>query len=164
MGGVTPRDCLGTPVLRGDGFFVSPLEGVSDRLAAEMSSLYALLDPALPPLRREQVERAVADPGVTVYAAVTGDRIAGLATLLVVPTIARTRVWAEDLVVHPGFRRMGIGRALMDVCADAAAKLGVPVVEGTVHPERTAAVELYRRTGWQFGPSVAVRRQVEINR
>jgi GNAT superfamily N-acetyltransferase len=158
------HDCLGAPVLRGDGFLVAPLGGVCDELAQEMSDLYALLDPALPPLRCEQVERAISGPGVTVYTAVAGDRIAGLATLLVLPTVARTRAWAEDLVVHPDFRRMGIGRALMDVCADAVAELGIRTVEGTVHPDRAAAVELYRQTGWQFGPSVAVRRQVEINR
>lgn len=157
-----PGDCVGAPVLRRLGFLVAPLTAVSDELVARMSSLYAALDPALAPLRREQVAAALAHPGVTVYAAVAGERIGGLATLLVVPTVARTRAWAEDLVVDPGLRRMGIGEALMDACADAAAAQGIPLVEGTVNPDRAAAVALYRRTGWRFGPSVAVTRQVEI--
>lgn len=132
-----------------------------DRLS-ELQALYELLDPALPPLERERVERALETPGVTVFAAVDPltRRLAGVVTLVTARTVARTRAWAEDLVVHPEFRGRGVGEALLIACAEAAASTGAQAIDGTVHPARTAAVSLYRRTGWEFSSSLAVRRRV----
>jgi GNAT superfamily N-acetyltransferase len=133
----------------------------ADRLG-ELIALYELLDPALPRLDREAAERALSAPGVTVFAAVdpTTQRLMGVATLITAPTLTRTRAWAEDLVVHPDFRGRGAGEALMDACAEAAAATGARSIDGTVHPDRTSAVSLYRRTGWEFSTSLAVRRHM----
>jgi GNAT superfamily N-acetyltransferase len=139
----------------------SVVELPPDRLA-ELQALYELLDPALPPLEHELVERALRAPGVTVFAAVDppSRRLAGVVTLVTARTVARTRAWAEDLVVHPEFRGRGVGEALITACAEAAASLGAQAIDGTVHPARTSAVALYRRTGWEFNSSLAVRRPV----
>jgi GNAT superfamily N-acetyltransferase len=155
---------LGAPILERDAFVVAPIVDVSDSVLAEMATLYALLDPALPPPRRELVETAIASRGVSVLAALTPERVGGLATLVAVATPLRVRAWAEDLVVHPTCRRIGVASGLMEACAQLAAQHGADSLEGTVHPERTAAVALYRRTGWTFGRSAVVTRQTGIAR
>jgi GNAT superfamily N-acetyltransferase len=157
-----PEPWLEPPVLQEPGFSVSALRHIPDEYLEEVRVLYGLLDPALARLRREQVEAALAAPAVRVFAAMVGARIGGLATLVVAPTLGRTRAWAEDLVVHPDYRRMGIAKALMDACAAGASKLGAATVEGTVHPERSGAAALYARTGWEFGTSKVVSRRLEI--
>lgn len=157
-------DGFGAPILERDAFVVAPIIDVSDAVLEEMGTLYALLDPALPPLRRELVETAIASRGVRVLAALTPERVGGLATLVAVSTPPRVRAWAEDLVVHPTCRRIGVASSLMDACAHLAAQHGAASLEGTVHPERTPAVALYRRTGWTFGRSTAVTRQTRIAR
>jgi GNAT superfamily N-acetyltransferase len=113
-------------------------------------------------LEPEAAERAVRAAGVSVFAAVdpTQDRLIGTATLVLAPTLARTRAWAEDLVVHPEFRGRRIAEALMDACAEAALEAGAQTMEGTVHPTRASAIALHRRAGWEFGSSLTVRRHL----
>src|SRR5207247_674864 len=74
---------------------------------------------------------ALAAPAVTVLVAIAADeRVAGLVTLVAAPTLARTRAWAEVLVVHPDFRGRGVGKALMAACAEEAADAGATTIDG----------------------------------
>ena len=150
------------PVAQRDGILVGAVRTLSDARLAELRALYRLLDPALPELRRESAEAMLGAAAVTLVAAVdaASARLAGVATLVAAPTLARVRAWAEDLVVHGDFRGRGVGAALMDACAAAAAAAGAEEMNGTVHPRREAAVALYRRTGWEFSESLPVRRRL----
>lgn len=160
-GGLHGLPWLEAAVERG-GLLVGVLDALPAERLAELVELYGLLDPDLPRLERAGAERALNAPGVTVFAALdpVTQRLAGLVTVVTAPTPARTRAWAEDLVVHPDFRGRGVGEALMAACAQAAAEAGAESIDGTVHPSRTAAVSLYRRIGWEFSPSLAVRRRL----
>jgi GNAT superfamily N-acetyltransferase len=140
------------------GTVVATVVALPDEQLAEVRDLYRLLDPALPAVERDAADAALAAAGVTVLAAVAPDgRVAGLVTLVVVPTLARTRAWAEDLVVHPKFRGRGVGKALMAACAEAAARAGARTIDGTVDPSRRAALALYLRAGWEVSPSLPIR-------
>jgi GNAT superfamily N-acetyltransferase len=140
------------------GTIVARVFALPDERLAEVRELYRLLDPALPAVERDAVDAALAAAGVTVFAAVAPHgRVAGLVTLVVVPTLARTRAWSEDLVVHPEFRGRGVGKALMTACAEAAARAGAGTIDGTVDPSRRAALALYLRAGWEVSPSLPVR-------
>jgi GNAT superfamily N-acetyltransferase len=145
-----------------DGISIGVLLVLSESRLAELQQLYTLLDAGLPQLEFGPTERALRAPGVTVFAAVerATDRIVGVATLVTAPTLPRMRAWAEDLVVHPEFRRRGIAEALMDICAEAATDVGARVMEGTVHPTRTAAIALHTRAGWEIGSSLTAQRHL----
>ena len=144
-----------------DGIVVSTVVALPDERLAEARKLYRLLDPALPSVERPGAEAALASAGVTLLAAVAPDeRLAGLVTLVMVPTLARARAWAEDLVVHPEFRGRGVGRALMAACVETAARAGASTIDGTVGVDRPAALALYLDTGWEVSRSVPIRRAV----
>jgi GNAT superfamily N-acetyltransferase len=139
------------------GMVVAKVAALPEERLAEVRELYRLLDPALPAVERDTVDAALAAAGVTVFAAVARDgRVAGLVTLIVVPTFTRTRAWAEDLVVHPEFRGRGVGKALMAACAEGAARAGAGTIDGTVDPSRRAALALYLKAGWEVSRSLPV--------
>jgi GNAT superfamily N-acetyltransferase len=163
MGGRAPADGSWLEAVREiDGTVVGTVVALPDERLAEVKELYRLLDPALPAVERDAAEAALAATGVTVLAALAPDgRVMGLVTLVVAPTLARTRAWAEDLVVHSEFRGRGVGKALMAACAEAAASAGAATIDGTVEPSRRAALALYLGAGWEVSRSVPVRRALE---
>jgi ribosomal protein S18 acetylase RimI-like enzyme len=154
---VAAPDWLAPPMLVERGYAVSKVLAVPDEALEAMRALYLLLDQDLPPLTREQVDRAVAWPGVTILASMVGEELAGVVTFVSAPTLGRNRAWAEDLVVAREYRRMGIGTGLMEACASLAVDAGAGELTGTVNPEREAAVGLYRDLGWKVGPSLAAK-------
>jgi GNAT superfamily N-acetyltransferase len=147
------------PVAGGEGILVGAVRALPEARLEELRALYALLDPALPPLTRHGVDAALGGGAVTLLAAVddASARLAGVVTVVAARTPARVRAWAEDLVVDPDFRGRGIGEALMAAAATAAAAAGAQTVDGTVHPRRTAAAALYRRLGWEASASLPIR-------
>lgn len=72
--------------------------------------------------------------------------------------LLRGEVYVRHVVVAPGFRGRGVGRALMHAVRDEARKLGANTWRLNVKPENTPAVELYRSVGMlQVHTSVALR-------
>jgi len=53
--------------------------------------------------------------------------------------------WIATICVHPDYRGMGIGRALLSLCEE---KMGMPKVKLTVRQTNYAAIDLYRRQGY----------------
>jgi GNAT superfamily N-acetyltransferase len=53
----------------------------------------------------------------------------------------------EDLFVDPDARGVGIGRALIDACADRARELGAPMIEWLTAPANARARSVYDATG-----------------
>ena len=75
--------------------------------------------------------------------------IAGILTIAVyrVPTGLRSIV--EDVVVDPRFRRLGIGRALLQTAIEYARLAGSNGVALTSNPKREAANRLYQSMGFE---------------
>ena len=60
------------------------------------------------------------------------------------------------LMVAPGVRRAGLGRALLEVAATEAATVGrTPILDVVI--DHTAAIELYERCGWSRAGRVVAR-------
>jgi GNAT superfamily N-acetyltransferase len=53
----------------------------------------------------------------------------------------------EDLFVDPAARGSGIGRALIEACADRAQELGAPIIEWLTHPDNDRARSVYDALG-----------------
>lgn len=83
-------------------------------------------------------------PDRAVIVATVEDQIAGL---------IRLRRFEGDmhfgLVVRREYRRLGIGRALVDAAIEWAKQIGVSSLHLTVFSHNAAAIELYRRSGFR---------------
>jgi glucosamine-phosphate N-acetyltransferase len=91
-----------------------------------LQSLSALADVDLTVEEASEVFRTRLRTGVRTYVACVGDRVVGTASLLVEQKFIHRggRVaHVEDVAVHPEYRHLGVGRALMDHCTAQARKL-----------------------------------------
>jgi GNAT superfamily N-acetyltransferase len=61
----------------------------------------------------------------------------------------RHGIWLEDLYVRPGYRGLGLGRALLAELAAQCGRRGYPRLEWNVLDWNTPALEFYRRLGAQ---------------
>lgn len=91
----------------------------------------------------------LADGGVVVVAEEDG-RVVGACTLLVKrlnPMDATPGAWLDGLAVEEGYRRRGIGRALMEEARRRAEAAGCDSIILHTHPEQAAALDLYGALG-----------------
>ena len=56
--------------------------------------------------------------------------------------------WVLNLGVLESYRRLGIGRALMDAAAISLAREGAEMAKLTVSPTNVAALNVYKKMGW----------------
>ena len=87
---------------------------------------------------------------LVVFTACMGEDLVGLATAVVLPaSLLLGYSWQlRDLYVVPGARRRGAGRALLDAVCQAAAAAGAVRVSVQTEPGNTAALQLYRTSGF----------------
>lgn len=98
------------------------------------------------PWTRAEYERELADPGrCFLYVARDGDA-----------TIAYCSFWrvfdeihVNNFAVHPGSRRRGVGRALLQYVLDTTRDLGAPRATLEVRASNVAAIALYEAGGFR---------------
>jgi ribosomal protein S18 acetylase RimI-like enzyme len=71
------------------------------------------------------------------------------------------RGWINYLAVHPGRRRRGMGRLLMDDAEARLRDLGCPKVNLQVRAGNDAAAEFYRRIGYATDDVVSLGKRLE---
>jgi predicted N-acetyltransferase YhbS len=94
---------------------------------------------------------AASMPGLHVLVATLDDATVGTATLVVVPGVAHSsRPWGqiENVVVHEGHRRKGIGEALMERCNELAEEAGTYKVQLMSSYPRKGAHAFYDQIGY----------------
>jgi GNAT superfamily N-acetyltransferase len=64
--------------------------------------------------------------------------------------LGRPGLYLEDLFVHPEFRGLGIGKALLQQVAAIAVEKGCPRLQWEVLDWNTPAIEFYRAMGAEF--------------
>jgi GNAT superfamily N-acetyltransferase len=64
--------------------------------------------------------------------------------------LGRPGLYLEDLFVHPEFRGLGIGKALLQQVAAIAMEKGCPRLQWEVLDWNTPAIEFYRAMGAEF--------------
>jgi GNAT superfamily N-acetyltransferase len=112
-------------------------------------------EPEGPVRCRSYVLALISDGDVGLFFAQVKDQLLGLVCVTirqspVVPIIAPRRdAVIDNIVVRPGFRRAGIGRALMERAQEWAATGGAGTVELNVWEFNTRATEFYHQFGYR---------------
>jgi diamine N-acetyltransferase len=125
-----------------------------DRLHREAAP-WLLQKPERDPRPPEWLQSVLADPQATVLVADTGKgQCIALASLRLrdAPAfplfIPQQHAVLDDLVVHPQWRRRGVGRRLYDACETWARTGGAPWLELNVYDFNTEAYDFYTAVGF----------------
>jgi GNAT superfamily N-acetyltransferase len=119
-----------------------------------LARLYALLsDDPIPDRDSQQAafDEVAADQRQTIFVAEIDGRVAGTATVIVVPNLRTPRrpyAIVENVVVAESARRTGVATALMVATIDAARAAGCYKVALTSRLDRTEAHAFYERLGF----------------
>lgn len=112
---------------------------------------------------RERLDVVAQDPGARALVATVDDEVAGMVLLVSGPTnplFEQRAVHAHYLHVREGFRRRGVGRALLSAAVAFADETGAEQVVTSVLPTLRDTQRFYARLG--FGP-VAVQRAAPVS-
>lgn len=90
-------------------------------------------------------------PGAVLLTAKRGGRIAGFCgvQLLISTAMGGYSAQIEDLVLHPEFRRQGIGRKLLEAAAQWAKRRGAVRLQLNCDDLNLPAQSFYTRYGWE---------------
>jgi ribosomal protein S18 acetylase RimI-like enzyme len=83
------------------------------------------------------------------YVAESAERVVGMVTLCVFPTLTGPKAYLDHLVVAPDRRRRGIGRALVRHAIEQAQAAGASRIDLTANDEKQAGRALYESLGFQ---------------
>ena len=133
----------------------------------ELREMGSRLERVIPPSDAagvlERLESVSRDPDSCAVVAVVDDEVAGMAVLTATayaPLFEQRAVHAHYLHVRDGFRRRGVGKALLTAAVSFADDVGAEHVITSVLPQMRDTQRFYARLG--FGP-VVVRRSVSVS-
>ena len=133
-------------------------------VAAVRRLLPQLTGTALEP-EANDVETVVTSPATTLLVARDDEGpIVGMLTLALFRLPSGVRAWIEDVVVDESARRLGTGRALVDVALELAADAGATRVDLTSRPSRDSARRLYETMGFEERTTTVYRRHLPPSR
>lgn len=116
-----------------------------------------------PDKQRLALELILADQArARVYVARVGHRVVGMAALHFTVSTAEggKTAWLEDCIVHPDYRRRGIGHALLTYVLEQARAAGATRVTLLTDGDNERAQALYKRLGFAPSSMLAMRRRV----
>ena len=122
---------------------------VSDALEEAFARLMPQLSPRLGAPSREVLRRVAGSETGALLAAVAGERIVGVLTLVWYDAPSGRKAWIEDVVVDGAARGCGAGDALVRAAVAHAARIGAGKVMLTSNPSRGAARRLYAKMGFK---------------
>jgi ribosomal protein S18 acetylase RimI-like enzyme len=83
------------------------------------------------------------------YVAESGGEVVGMVTLCIYRTLTGPKAYLDHLVVAPGWRRRGIGRALVRHVIDRASEAGASRIDLTANHHKQAGHALYEALGFR---------------
>ena len=117
----------------------------------QVERLLRLLSPDADPLNLERLNQLLKDGHMRLFAAENKEKdIVGILSLCVCPTLAKDKLWIEDVVVDENYRGYGIGHKLVKAAiAYAKSNFSVAMIYLTSNPTRKAARALYTSEGFE---------------
>ena len=100
-------------------------------------------------LRLLSADAEIISADAPTYVAETADRIVGMVTLCVFRTLTGSKGYLDHLVVAPGWRRRGIGRALVRYAIERGRAAGASRIDLTANDEKQAGRALYESLGFR---------------
>ena len=121
--------------------------------------LYSHLHPAADPRARAVADDGawalmLAQPGLTVFVAELDGRLVSTCTLIIVPNLtrgARPYAFLENVVTHPGYRRLGHGSAVLRHAMSHAWERNCYKVLLQTGSKREETLKFYESVGLQRG-------------
>lgn len=116
-----------------------------------------------PDKQRLALELILAEPArARIYVARVRRKVVAMAAVHFTVSTAEggTAAWLEDCVVHPDYRRRGIGAALLGHVLEQARALGATRVTLLTDGDNARAQALYKRLGFAPSSMLAMRRRV----
>jgi len=113
--------------------------------------------------QRLALELIFADPSrARIYVARAGAKVVAMAALHFTISTAEggTAAWLADCIVHPDYRRRGIGAALLAHALEQARALGATRVTLLTDGDNARAQALYKRLGFAPSSMLAMRRRI----
>lgn len=129
--------------------------GATSELLEALIRLLPQLNPDLPALTMERLDRVINDPAATVLVVRNeeDERIVASATVLVYTTPARVKARIEDVVVDDTARGKGVGKQLVLRCIEVARENKADIVELQSARWRQVANRLYPSIGFELRES-----------
>ena len=100
-------------------------------------------------VEKSELEDFLARDTVELWVARDDGMIVGMASLIEIPMMLKTKMDVEDVVVSPSQQGKGIGKMLMQKIIERAKEKGAAMVELTSRPTREAANALYQKVGFE---------------
>jgi len=116
-----------------------------------------------PGKQRRALELILADPSrARVFVGRIEGKVVAMAALHFTISTAEggTSAWLEDCIVHPDYRRRGIGAALLAHALEQARALGATRVTLLTDGDNARAQALYKRLGFAPSSMLAMRRRI----
>lgn len=134
-------------------------------VVAAVRRLLPQLTETAPEPEANDLETVVTSPATTLLVARDDDGpIVGMLTLALFRLPSGVRAWIEDVVVDASARRLGAGRALVEVALELAADAGATKVDLTSRPSRDSARRLYETMGFEERTTTVFRRPLPPSR
>lgn len=121
----------------------------TEEILRGINELMEVLSPGIKKVDSMRFEELIKNPLFELYLLELEGRIAGMASLHYMETLAKKSVWVEDVVVHPDHQGKGLGKKIMKHVVDEAKKKGVKHIDLTSNPKRTAANKLYQKLNFE---------------
>ena len=103
------------------------------------------------------LKKYVSQDHIYQYGAFLGNKLVGIATLVVVERIELSGGQLEGVVVSEEYRRRGIGKALSKMAIEKGDELGLLHIELTSRPSRKPAHKLYKGLGFKMRETAVYR-------
>lgn len=122
---------------------------LSEEVLREINELMEILSPGIKKVDSARFSELRSNPLFELYLLELEGKIAGMASLHYMETLAKKSAWVEDVVVHPTHQGKGLGRKIMKHVVEEAKKKGVKHIDLTSNPKRIAANKLYQKLDFE---------------
>ena len=141
---------------------IESLQSISDNQQQNINQLIHQLNPDLSPTTTDHTQKIIDHSNSFLITAQTDDQqIVGMIFFTYFPQpIGKNKAMIEDFVVEKSFRKMGIGRKLMEFAVNKAKSLNCNYIELTSNANRCEANDFYKKNGFIFRETNCYRKEI----